>query len=125
MTSDILNYIGSIVLTVTAGYLLYSIKKREKCIDEGIANNAEGLKKHNDKFDALDWKLDSIMKTNMLNTQNNLMKSFDYYDKRGYVTIDERKHIISMYEDYKDTGGNGITDKRMANFLDLPLRNPE
>ena len=123
--SDILNYVGSIVLTVIAGYLLYSIKKREKCIDEGIADNAEGLREHNAKFDALDWKLDSIMKTNMLNTQNNLMKSFDYYTNRGYVTIDERKHIISMYEDYKDTGGNGITDKRMAKFLDLEVRNPD
>jgi hypothetical protein len=123
--SDILNYVGSIVLTVITGYLLYSIKKREKTIDQGIANNAEEIDKHRCKFDDLDGKLSSIIKTNMLNTKNNLMKSFDYYTNRGYVTIDERKHIISMYEDYKDTGGNGITDKIMAKFLDLEVRNPD
>lgn len=123
-TTTLVGAIGA-VFTVLTAYLIYIIKKREEGIDTRLCNHSKKLDKHEDKFEDMDWKLMKIIRTNMLNTQNNLMKSFDYYSKRDFITLDERRHIISMYEDHKATGGNGVTDKRMEKFLEIEVREPE
>jgi len=122
MVEYIADNIITIVTGVAIGYLLYLLKQRrtEKCKEKEL--NEMQIERIANKLDELDKEVKSIKKTNRLNTQNNIMRSYDYYIRRESITPDERRHLIDMYEDHQANGGNGVVKKMMECLLEIPVK---
>lgn len=66
-----------------------------------------------------------IMKT----TQNSvkallklhLLEDYDFYFKRGSMTVDEKERINLLYQEYRNLGGDGVMEEIMEKFGTIPI----
>jgi hypothetical protein len=115
------NWISGII-GIIMGYILFLMKKVKDNKEKEKLEEEDKLCYVLDEIKKLTKELQSIKKTTRINTQNNIIKTSDYYKQREYITPGERRHIIDMYEDYKKSGGNGLVDNMVQKLLDIPVR---
>ena len=53
--------------------------------------------------------------------RDRLLQSYTYFEKQGYVDLNERENWVNMYEQYHTLGANGAMDDIHNKFLSLPI----
>jgi len=57
--------------------------------------------------------------------RNEIIRSYDTYTERGYISIHGLENVIAMYESYHSLGGNGTVTKMMDELRELPIKTKE
>lgn len=50
---------------------------------------------------------------------NEITKSHDFYMRLGWCSVEKKRVVLDMYEEYKTLGGNGILTKLINDILNL------
>lgn len=71
------------------------------------------LRKNNQETKALKLGMQALLR-------DRLLQSYQYYEQKGYVGIEDRENFENMYVNYHSLGQNGVMDDIHDKFLALP-----
>lgn len=79
----------------------------------------------------LAWVTTTIIKLKKRNTatqdgvkallKSEIIQIYHVYSEKGNMPIYARENAMSLYEEYKNLGGNGVVDDLMKKMLALPI----
>lgn len=79
------------------------------------------LKRHWDKKDREDTRIDALVNAQKLTMIDQVKRSAKVYIHLGKITLEEKEHIKEQYDAYKALGGNGHLDTTMCEINRLPV----
>lgn len=51
-----------------------------------------------------------------------LINNYEFYQKKGVMSVDEKERIRVLYNEYSKLGGEGIMEEMMIKFQNIPIR---
>lgn len=101
---------GAIIIALIE---LYAVKDRNR-----IKNQAQKIEKEAKKNAAV---VDGVLAL----LRNEIINKYNHYTDKGYIPIYGMENVTSLYNAYRELGGNGTAAKLVDALRELPTDPPE
>ena len=120
---------GGVGVAIVSGAFMLIQNRTARKAEEKAEKKTLAEQKSTNEFVKLVQAIVSLEKSNVLLVAANIASLNDritylvgVFIEKGYVTIAEHKNLLTIYEAYKNIGGNGSIPALMERFKELEIR---
>lgn len=72
-------------------------------------------------FKSSKQRLDAISEGIKITLADRIYQAYKFHSAKGVISLDDSKHLETLYQQYKALGGNGTIEKMYKEIQELPF----